>query len=291
MPTAKSTRRQETRSRDANQRAPLRRGVARPRPAANDSVFSGTARIPSAAWRSTACDFPAMRPTIASGSAARLWHDGDHRRRRARLDRTRAKRSRVCSAIMDWLGRATCYHGLFPHFIERPHRRDAAARPQGRRRRHRRERLSVPGAALRAPIFRPRRAGRETSARSDRLDVARRRMELAYARRAQRADLALEPEQRLEPRRRNPRLERMPDRLCAGGRFADLSDRAGRLSQGMGAGPRLRQSPNLLRYRTADRPRFRRPAVLQRNIRSAASIRAGSRIDMPIIGGRTCSTR
>ena len=64
------------------------------------------------------------------------------------------------------LERAQCYHGVFPHWLNGADRRDDPVRPQGRRRRPRRDVVSDPGAALRAPVFRWSGPG-ERIARSD----------------------------------------------------------------------------------------------------------------------------
>ena len=144
---------------------------------------------------------------------------------------------------------------------ERRHRPDDPLQPQGRRRRPRRDLLPDRRAALRPPVFRRRRRGGDAPARRDRLDVARGRVGLAHPRRAQRAHLALEPEQRLEHEPRDPRLERVPDHLRARRLRPALRDLARGLPPRLGRGPGLRERPQLRRHHAAARPGRRRAAV------------------------------
>ena len=75
--------------------------------------------------------------------------------------------------------------------------------------------------------------------------------------------LALEPQQRLEHERRDPRLERMPAHLRHGGLGAALSDRGRRLPSGLRGRPQFQKWPGVLRHPAAARARLRRPALLR----------------------------
>ena len=163
MPTAKSIAAKKHAPQSPS-RAPLRRGVARSRAATNDRLFLGRRASRQRPRPRPHSAFRRRRPTTASASAAPALASWRSSSASSAAGSARDEAIARLSKIMDWLERATCYHGLFPHFMNGAHGRDDAARPEGRRRRHRRERLSLPGAALRAPIFRPRRARRETSA-------------------------------------------------------------------------------------------------------------------------------
>ncbi len=69
---------------------------------------------------------------------------------------TRADALARLSKMLDCLERATCYHGLYPHFM---HGDTGATKPfsrKGRRRRSGRERVPVPGPPMRARLFRSR---------------------------------------------------------------------------------------------------------------------------------------
>ena len=108
-------------------------------------------------------------------------------------------------------------------FPERPHRGDDSVLSQGRCGGPGGDLIPVHGTAVRTAVLRCRHSHRGAAARPCPRAVGRSRMELVHAGSAQAAVLALEPEQRLGDGSGDPRLERVPDHLRAGGGRAALS--------------------------------------------------------------------
>ena len=193
--------------------------------------------------------------------------------------------------MVRFLLKADSYHGIRPHFLNGDtgktipfSRKDDGERP-------RRDVLSSRRAALRATVLRPGRRGRKPAARRHQLAVGGGRVELAHAGRPQRALLALEPEQRLEHEPRDPRLERVPDHLRAGGLRAALSDPPRRLSSRLGGRPRLQERARVLRHHACRSGRTTAARCSSPTTPSSASIRAASRTATPTTGSRTSRTR
>src|SRR3546814_14196952 len=118
--------------------------------------------------------------------------------------------------ISDWSSDVCSSDLRLSAFSEWRDRRDDPVRAQGRRWRSGRNLTAVPGSAMRAAILRPGYAGRDRGTQRHYLAMARRRMGLVHAGRPQAAVLALEPEQRLGARSRDPRLRSEERRVGKG---------------------------------------------------------------------------
>ena len=137
---------------------------------------------------------------------------------------TRAEALARLSKSLDCLERATCYHGLYPHFM---HGDTGATKPFSRK---------DDGADLveTAFLFQGLLCARAYFDR-DTPEEKRIRDRITYLwseaewdwytqGSANRAHLALEPDQRLRAEPSRPRLERVPHRLCSGRFCAALCD-------------------------------------------------------------------
>ena len=125
--------------------------------------------------------------------------------------------------MVRFLLKADSYHGILPHFLNGDTGRTIPFSRKDDGGDLVETSFLLAGLLCARQYFDAGRRGRRPAARRDRLAVARGRVELAHPGRPQRALLALEPEQRLEHEPRDPRLERVPDHLCAGGLRAALS--------------------------------------------------------------------
>ena len=104
---------------------------------------------------------------------------------------------------------------------------------------------------------------------------------------AQRAVLALEPEQRLGHEPRDPRLERVPDHLRAGGVLAALSDRRQDLSPRLDAKAATSGTGAPTTTSSCRSAPTMAGRCSSRTTRSSVSIRAASRTATPTTGSRT----
>src|ERR1700722_18504132 len=185
---------------------PARRGIARGGAKANLWLF--LAGVASGEW------FGAGPVQDRGGTYGRFsdrrWFgirgDGSHRRRRARLGHP----SGGCGAHRAYAGSAGQSDLLSRRFSalhERAHRRHHSLYPQGRRWRSGRDFVLDHGASVCARIFQPRHARGVQDPRPGELYVERRGMGLVLGRRTPRAQMALEPEQRLGTGLGHPRVE------------------------------------------------------------------------------------
>ena len=187
---------------------------------------------------------------------------------------TRDEAANRLALMLGFLERAPCYHGLFPHFMNG---RTGAAIRFGRKDDGSdivETSFLFQGLLCARQYFNADNPAGEKPSRSDYLVVARCRMELARAGRPPCLDLALESQQWLQPRRRHPRLERMPYYLCARRLLAALPDRPRVYHDGFA---QSRTFINRRRYYDIDLPLgpdFGGPLFFA-IIPSAGSIRAG----------------
>ena len=175
---------------------------------------------------------------------------------------TRADVLARLSKALDCLERATCYHGLYPHFM---HGDTGATKPFSRKDDGAdlvETRVPVSGAPVRARLFRSRYVGGEAHSRPHHLPLERGGVGLVHPGQPNRAHLALEPDQRLRAEPSCPRLERVPHRLCAGRFCAALFDGRRSLSRRLGPEPSVRQSAQLRGRRASARTRLGRTALL-----------------------------
>ena len=154
---------------------------------------------------------------------------------------TRAEAHARLSKSLDCLERATCYHGLYPHFM---HGDTGATKPFSRKDDGAdlvESAFLFQGLLCARAYFDRDYAGRKAHSRSHHLPVGRGGMGLVHPGWPNRAHLALEPHQRLRAEPSSPRLERVPHRLCAGRFRAALFDRGRSLSRRLGSEPSVRQ--------------------------------------------------
>ena len=207
--------------------APLRRGAARSRAAADLRLFLGRrasrqlsrARPHRPRRRTPADDLVSASAAAASAS----WRSSS----RSRADWiAREQAVERLNVMLAWLERTHLLSRPVPAFPQRPHRRDdcpSAARTTAAT--SSRPPYLFQGLLCARQYLRRDTPAENASARSH--PWLWRDVEWSWhtRERPQGADLALEPQQRLEPRRRHARLERMPDRLCSRRRLADLFHR------------------------------------------------------------------
>ena len=154
---------------------------------------------------------------------------------------TRAEAQARLSTMLDCLETATCYHGLYPHFM---HGRTGATRPFSRKDDGAdlvESAFLFQGLLCARAYFDRRLARGEAHSRPHHLPVERGGVGLVHPGRPHRSHLALERDQRLRAQPSGPRLERVPHRLRAGRLRAALSDSGRSLSRGLGAGARVPQ--------------------------------------------------
>ena len=200
------------------------------------------------------------------------------------LDRAEV-RARIAT-IVDFLGQAETYHGVFPHFL---HGATGATIPFSEKDDGGDlvETSFLMVGLLCARQFFAGSTPEETGLRAA-IDTLWQAVEWDWHTQGSgRALLALEPAPRLGDEPPHHRLERVPHHLRAGRRLPHPSHRPGGLSPRLDRQPRVPQRPALLRHRHCRSGRLTAARCSSRTILFSASTRAACAIAMPTILRRT----